>query len=54
VQVAEIPTQETDFFGLGLWSRSRSDSDSGSLQKWLESLDNNAHIWPELSFILHT
>jgi len=27
---------------------------SGSLQKWLECFNNNAHIGPKFSFILHT
>lgn len=25
-----------------------------SIQQWLQCFNNNAHIWPEISFILHT
>ena len=45
----KIPTQgkKTELICSSFWSW------GNRLQKWLESLDNNAHIWPELSFILH-
>jgi hypothetical protein len=50
---AEDAETQEKFFNLNssassFWCR------CGSLEKWLECFNNNAHIRPKLSFILHT